>query len=68
MKGGDGGEVSPPCHFELSEKEMEAAGRLSEVDFLRAEVEGLVLRCVNADPNYGSMWFHCRHRPSDTAK
>lgn len=22
-------------------------------------------RCVNADPNYGSAWFHCRQLPSD---
>lgn len=61
--GGDGGGL-----FELGQDEMAAAGRLSHGDFLRAEVEGLLLRCVNADPNYGSMWFHCRHRPSDTAK
>lgn len=26
------------------------------------------LRCANADPNYGSMWFHCRHSPTDTAR
>ena len=68
VEGGDGEEASLPCRFELSEEEIKAAGRLSESDFLRAHVEGLVLRCVNADPNYGSMWFHCRHRPSDTAK
>ena len=22
-------------------------------------------RCVNADPNYGSAWFHCREQPYD---
>lgn len=22
-------------------------------------------RCVNADPNYGSVWFHCRDQPYD---
>lgn len=22
-------------------------------------------RCINADPNYGSNWFHCRHHPHD---
>lgn len=69
---GAGTELSPNedrCRrFELGKDEMTAVGKLSEGDFLRAEVEGLVLRCVNADPNYGSMWFHCRHRPSDTAK
>ena len=27
-----------------------------------------VHRCINADPNYGSMWFHCKTRPFDTAK
>lgn len=54
--------------FRLTAEELEAAGRLEEGDVLRANVEPLLLRCVNADPNYGSMWFHCRHRPSDTAK
>ncbi|CBN74834.1 conserved unknown protein [Ectocarpus siliculosus] len=72
VTGGGGDEPSPGRvpggRFELGEDEVAAAGRLSPGDFLRAEVEGLVLRCVNADPNYGSMWFHCRHRPSDTAK
>jgi len=23
--------------------------------------------CVNADPNYGSMWFHCKHSVTDSA-
>lgn len=25
----------------------------------------LLIRCVNADPNYGSAWFHCREQPYD---
>ena len=24
-------------------------------------------RCINADPNYGGMWFHCKEHPYDTA-
>jgi len=28
----------------------------------------LELRCSNADPNYGKLWFHSRLRPSDTAR
>lgn len=28
----------------------------------------LLYRCMNADPNYGSMWFHCKTRPFDTAR
>ena len=28
----------------------------------------LQLRCANADPNYGSLWFHCRKGPIDTAR
>jgi len=28
----------------------------------------LELRCSNADPNYGKLWFHCRTLPSDTAR
>jgi len=37
-------------------------------DFIRVDTKELELRCVNADPNYGSMWFHCRQKPSDTAR
>mmetsp|Transcript_23582 Transcript_23582/g.53815 ORF Transcript_23582/g.53815 Transcript_23582/m.53815 type:complete len:1913 (-) Transcript_23582:441-6179(-) len=32
------------------------------------DTTSLQLLCVNADPNYGTMWFHCRQRPTDTAK
>ena len=32
------------------------------------DVSGLRLRCANADPNYGSLWFHCRVGPTDTAR
>jgi tetratricopeptide (TPR) repeat protein len=28
----------------------------------------LVLRCANADPNYGPLWFHCRSAHTDTAR
>jgi tetratricopeptide (TPR) repeat protein len=28
----------------------------------------LQLRCANADPNYGLLWFHCRLGPTDTAR
>ncbi len=28
----------------------------------------LELRCSNADPNYGKLWFHSRSKPSDTAR
>ena len=26
------------------------------------------LSCANADPNYGSLWFHCRKLPTDTPR
>mmetsp|Transcript_31440 Transcript_31440/g.34821 ORF Transcript_31440/g.34821 Transcript_31440/m.34821 type:complete len:1416 (+) Transcript_31440:200-4447(+) len=32
------------------------------------ENSDLELRCANADPNYGSMWFNCRSAPTDTAR
>jgi tetratricopeptide (TPR) repeat protein len=46
----------------------DALPHLNDKTFLRTEIGKLQLRCVNADPNYGAMWFHCRHRPSDTAR
>eukprot|EP00797_Seminavis_robusta_P014299 Sro216_g089500.1 n/a (621) ;mRNA; r:68452-70314 len=45
------------------------------IDLLEAGYESasvdladLELRCANADPNYGLLWFHCRHGPTDTAR
>jgi hypothetical protein len=32
------------------------------------ETSNLELRCANADPNYGSMWFSFRNSPTDTAR
>jgi hypothetical protein len=32
------------------------------------DISQLELRCANADPNYGSLWFHCRAGPTDTAR
>ena len=44
-------------------EQLEATYRESSVDF-----SDLELRCANADPNYGLLWFHCRHGPTDTAR
>lgn len=32
------------------------------------DVSRLELRCANADPNYGPLWFHCRSGPTETAR
>ena len=32
------------------------------------EDSDLELRCANADPNYGLLWFHCRYGPTETAR
>ncbi|KAL3917984.1 MAG: hypothetical protein SGILL_004455, partial [Bacillariaceae sp.] len=32
------------------------------------DLSRLELRCANADPNYGPMWFYCRSRSTDTAR
>ena len=31
-------------------------------------LEALVRKCMNADPNYGTLWFFCRDQPCDTAR
>ena len=41
---------------------------LSVADLEQTMIEQLELRCMNADPNYGAMWFQCRERPNDTAR
>ena len=47
------------------------------VDVLNVDIQELLStvdmsvverRCVNADPNYGYMWFHCKVRPFDSAR
>mmetsp|Transcript_22701 Transcript_22701/g.26039 ORF Transcript_22701/g.26039 Transcript_22701/m.26039 type:complete len:1700 (-) Transcript_22701:211-5310(-) len=32
------------------------------------DISKLELRCANADPNYGPVWFHCRSGPTETAR
>jgi len=32
------------------------------------DISRLELRCANADPNYGPLWFHCRSGPTETAR
>eukprot|EP00537_Pseudo-nitzschia_pungens_P003226 CAMPEP_0172359386 /NCGR_PEP_ID=MMETSP1060-20121228/3587_1 /TAXON_ID=37318 /ORGANISM="Pseudo-nitzschia pungens, Strain cf. cingulata" /LENGTH=1732 /DNA_ID=CAMNT_0013081015 /DNA_START=151 /DNA_END=5349 /DNA_ORIENTATION=+ len=38
----------------------------SSLDFI--DISKLELRCANADPNYGPLWFHCRSGPTETAR
>mmetsp|Transcript_41132 Transcript_41132/g.66247 ORF Transcript_41132/g.66247 Transcript_41132/m.66247 type:complete len:1159 (+) Transcript_41132:364-3840(+) len=37
-------------------------------NMLKCDTSELELRCVNADPNYGALWFHCKRGPFDTAR
>jgi len=41
-----------------------------QVDNLRSSIDltDLRLACTNADPNYGSLWFHCRRLPMYTPR
>lgn len=32
------------------------------------DLSAVLLACVNADPNYGLLWFHCRQRVTDTPR
>jgi hypothetical protein len=40
----------------------------SEDKYKHLDVSRLELRCANADPNYGPLWFYCRVGPTDTAR
>lgn len=40
----------------------------AQFDAINLDNSTIELRCANADPNYGSMWFNCRHSPTDTAR
>jgi len=35
---------------------------------LNSDTSDLDQKCVNADPNYGALWFHCKRGPFDTAR
>jgi len=37
-------------------------------DVKKIDTYSLELRCSNADPNYGKLWFQCRTQPADTAR
>ena len=37
-------------------------------DVKKIDTYSLELRCSNADPNYGKLWFRCRTQPADTAR
>lgn len=50
--------VLPEVRARLSPEEQHAVIDLSDVR----------LACVNADPNYGLLWFHCRQRVTDTPR
>jgi len=63
----------------LSSSLREAASMIEDKDLIPAQADittaldaldmsDLELHCSNADPNYGKLWFHCRLRPSDTAR
>lgn len=41
-----------------------------KAEHLRSSIDltDLRLSCSNADPNYGSLWFHCRKRPTYTLR
>ncbi len=45
-----------------------APGRPTVASFMACDTEELELRCSNADPNYGQLWFHVRDMPSDTPR
>ncbi|GBG29162.1 Pre-mRNA-splicing factor CLF1 [Hondaea fermentalgiana] len=37
-------------------------------NMMACDTSDIELRCVNADPNYGALWFHCKRGPFDTAR
>ena len=39
-----------------------------DVSFQDVDTSQLELRCSNADPNYGKLWFHCRRKQTNTAR
>ena len=48
-------------------EDFESVVSISSSDFESLIIEKLVQRCLNADPNYGTLWFACKTRSYDTA-
>jgi len=57
------GDESQFPDFRIIEDEQKF--RQAMLDCNTSEIE---LRCVNADPNYGALWFHCKRGLFDTAR
>jgi tetratricopeptide (TPR) repeat protein len=51
-------DIVGPCRKKLRFESLGAAIDLTDIR----------LACANADPNYGSLWFHCRKHPTDTPR
>jgi hypothetical protein len=43
---------------------------LLQLESLRSKTDltGVRLACINADPNYGLLWFHCRRKMTDSPR
>lgn len=66
-KGGDGKQHLPQTQY----REIVTAVRKKlRFENLRQSIDltDIRLSCANADPNYGSLWFHCRKLPTDTPR
>lgn len=52
--------------------QVDAASSVSDEEYRQmlhnVNTTFLEQRCVNADPNYGALWFHCKRGPFDTAR
>jgi tetratricopeptide (TPR) repeat protein len=71
MRNSSNGEVHEECDIEISDKSLipslQSQLEIGKLDDL-FQSSNLELRCANADPNYGSMWFCCRNAPTDSAR
>jgi hypothetical protein len=54
----------------LHENIVATVRKMLEPEFQRSTIDlnDVRLACVNADPNYGLLWFHCRQRATDTPR
>ena len=39
-----------------------------KLNYEKISLKSLNQQCINADPNYGVLWFHCKNHPFDTAQ
>mmetsp|Transcript_15225 Transcript_15225/g.22390 ORF Transcript_15225/g.22390 Transcript_15225/m.22390 type:complete len:1864 (+) Transcript_15225:253-5844(+) len=62
-----GNGLAPKLNMNLSEESLPVLDLYGDYANV-VDTSKIELRCSNADPNYGLLWFHCRKQSTDSAR